>query len=324
MADARLAFYASADDRYVPKAVLALRSFQRWHPQFGYVLIGTTASMSPSSWALIRRYGIEFIDVNDASRFPVQGRFAYKDRERFYSLRGPELLAARGFDYSVQVDGDVYCPKPLDLDNLHGLLVRTHGLAARPVGSLDRTLRHRYGDRNPDFDFSHRTVRKALGLSRWTLLTHYEYGSGVVYFNNAAMVEHGLYEGCIDVFNRCRGYLSGDQDLLAFSAAVMRLPVLHVGHGYHFTFFEDSPWGDGLLQRRIDRGDYEGVHVVHFVFVKPWLPIERPTPAKVDLVNSWRAFIRGELGSEARRYFDVVDPIVGQIPDDAVRQQRTA
>ena len=318
----RFALYASADDRYVPTAVMALRSFQRWHPEFGYFILGTREAMHPESLALMQRYGIELIDVNDAHRFPVRGRFAYKDRERFYCLKGPELLAARGFSHSAQVDGDVFCPKPMDLAELGRLLDRTDGLAARPVGSLDRTLRHRYGDRNKEFDFSHRSVRRALGLGRLALWRHYEYGSGVLYFNNVAMVQRGFYEACIDVFTRCHGCFSGDQDLLAFTVATMRVPVQRIGHPFHFTFFEDSPWDDGVLRGQIDREDYHGVHVVHFVFAKPWLPIERPTPPKMHLVNLWRAFVRAELGSEATRYFAAIDPVDDPTPGKAVYQQR--
>ena len=38
MNDQTYAIYAAADDSYVPTAVMALRSFQRWYPDYGYFL----------------------------------------------------------------------------------------------------------------------------------------------------------------------------------------------------------------------------------------------------------------------------------------------
>src|SRR5436309_2345139 len=108
----KVAVFAAADDGYVPYAVMALRSFQRWFPDCGYFLLASRAAMSVQSIALLGRYGIELIDVDDAARFARPARYKnVNPPECFYLFKGPELLAERGYRYSLAVDGDVFCSR---------------------------------------------------------------------------------------------------------------------------------------------------------------------------------------------------------------------
>jgi len=305
-----IAFYAVANDAYVPTAVIALRSFQRWHPELAYFLLGTIKTFSPQSHELIRRYGIELIDVDESVRFVTQG--TNKDRypvEVFYPLKAPELLAERGYDYSIEVDGDVFGPEPFDIPRLKSLFKRTRGYAARPVGSLARTLMHKRQELNEEFDFSPKTVAATLGLTRRKIWRRYEAQAGIIYWNNAAMAKIGLFEKCVEIFRKCHGCFEADQDLLAFATAIHDIPVRKIGHPYNFGFFEDSPWVDHRMQSRFSRGQFAGVYALHFVFAKPWAVLEQPTPVKIHFVNAWRDFVCHELGADAGRFFREVQPI---------------
>jgi hypothetical protein len=80
---------------------MALRSFQRWFPECSYFLLGTRASMSDRSLALLERYEIDLIDTDEAERFARPWDKPIYPPETFYYLKGPETLARRGFAYSV-------------------------------------------------------------------------------------------------------------------------------------------------------------------------------------------------------------------------------
>src|SRR5262245_41273612 len=111
----KIAIFASANSSYVPKAVVALLSFRRWHPEFGYFVLGTKARMHSRMLTLLEEHEIELIDVGENQRLIRKEELEKKalPAETFYLLKGPELLAERGFDYSISIDGDVFCYRPL-------------------------------------------------------------------------------------------------------------------------------------------------------------------------------------------------------------------
>src|SRR5262245_5728838 len=128
----KIAIFTSANSSYVPKAAVALLSFRRWHPEFDYFVLGTKARMHPKTLTLLEDYEIELIDVGESRRLVRKEELVQKALpvETFYLLNGPELLAERGFDYSISIDGDVFCYRPLQLDSVLHLV---QGFAGRPV-----------------------------------------------------------------------------------------------------------------------------------------------------------------------------------------------
>jgi lipopolysaccharide biosynthesis glycosyltransferase len=305
MSDKTLAIYAAADDAYVPKAVMALRSFQRWHPGSGYFLLGTQAKMSQDSMQFIRRYNIELIDVDESRRFVKLEHYKYSyPLETVVKLKGPELLAERGFPYSLVIDGDVYCVRPLKLE---GLLERIEGYAGRIVGDLARTLVNKQSEQNKEFDFNPELVRQTLGIDQAALSMNYEVNGGVLFWNNMYMARIGLFDRVADVFRQCQGCFEGGQDLMTFTAAAYNIPFMELGDPYNFNFFEDSHMVSTELQelqKRIWRGQFHDICIVHFIWCKPWLDPYKPSLAKKHFINAWRKFILDELGDTAYRFFD--------------------
>jgi len=305
-----LAVYAAADDSYVPKAVMALRSFQRWHPDYSYYLLGTKAAMSQESLQFIRQFNIELIDVDESHRFVKLEQYKYPyPLETVIKLKGPELLAERGFLYSIVIDGDVFCARPLELE---GLLGRIEGYAGRVVGDLARTLGNKQKEQNEEFNFSLELVCKTLGIDEAALSTNYEVNGGVLLWNNMFMAKLGLFDRVTQVFRQCRGCFEGGQDLMTFVAAAHNIPFTEVGDPYNFNFFEDSLRFDAVLQERIRMGQFHDIYIVHFVWCKPWLRQYRPSLVKMYFINAWRQFIVDELGETAYGLFDdlsIIQPV---------------
>lgn len=296
-----------ADDGYVPKAVLALRSFQKKHPECGYFLFANAAKLRSETINYIHRNGIELVDVEEDRRFINRGtRAGIYPPEVFYLFEVPERLADRGFSHSLVVDGDVFCHRRLDLTVL---LPQVSEVAVRPVKLLAHTLHDKQAERNFEYNFDKNQVCRDLGLSAQIFDTRYEYNTGVVLWNNSAMKTLGLLEKCRAVFERCHCCFEGDQDLFAFTAAVNDFRVLHLDDRFNFAFFCDSLTTDWRLAWRISLGKYDDIRLVHYVFLKPWEHHVALRPVEAHFVNLWREHARDEPRHECIRNLQCLSPV---------------
>lgn len=307
-----MAIFATADDKYVPACTMALRSFQRWFPDCSYFLLGTRAAMSQRSIALLERYKIELIDVDLAHRFR---RSACCDNgnavERFYLFSGPELLWAKGYRYSLSVDGDVFCSRPFDLQ---ALCDGVEGFRGRAIGTLARTLRNKQRQQHQKFDFEDWRVRDVLGMDENHCRSRWEVNSGVLVWNNMAMARHRLAEQAARVFDACGRCFCGDQELLAFTAAACGLPFTEMDDTFNFRFFEGAAQPDPRLIEQMRRGECNRIRIVHFVFSKPWCPVRAPSAVKAHFINAWRVFVLDELGNEGQAFFDDLSHVRVRFP----------
>jgi len=302
-----LAIVTSANDNYVPNAVMALNSFRRWHPEFGYFLLGNRVKMSLKSLELMRQFGIEFIHVDEGEPFIRTG--PCKDNypiEVLYILYCPELFSNLNFEYSLYVDGDVFCSQPVDFS---AILPNVDGVAARPVRTLE-SLRADYFSRGWEpFDFSRSSVLQAFGLDRKTLMTALEVNTGVVFWNNNKMQEIDFLEKARTIFEQGQGSFEGDQDLISYTAASQSIPIFELFDGHNFAFFADSMRYDVRLRNQVGTGDFTNVFIVHFVYGKPWLEANDVGPVKGHFVNAWRQYVCQALGAEAKDYFPCVETL---------------
>ncbi len=233
----KLAIYAAADDAYVPKAVMALRSFQRWHAEFAYFLLATENKLSEDSLQFIKKFNIELIDVDQTHRFAKLNKYKYKyPLETVVKLYGPEILAGRGYPYSLVIDGDVYCAAPMQLEDILGNI---QGYAGRVVGPFSRTIDYKQKEKNPEFDFSLQSLHDTLGIEEALIGSHYEVNGGVLFWNNDYMAKLGMFDKVATVFQKCYGCFLGGQDLFTFTTAAYKIPFLRLSDAYNYNFFED-------------------------------------------------------------------------------------
>jgi hypothetical protein len=302
--------FAAADDAYVPKAVMALRSFQRQFPDWSYFLAGRRGALSAASVGMLDRYGIHVLDVDPRTRFTRARGFETRyPVEVFNTMLVPELLAAKGISHSIGIDGDVFCVRRFD----HVPLLRDiEGFGARPVAMLRSALAYRR--RKYAGSDAYRLDRlHQLGLTDRELDARFEVNTGVVFWNNVYMASIGLAEKAAAVFAACDGRISGDQLLLSVTAACHRLPFHELDHAYHFCFRESFRRSPGLAKEVAD-GDDRSICIVHFTFLKPWRPAVAPSPLNAHFINRWRSFVREELGGEAEALFDDVSAVRVRLP----------
>lgn len=176
----RICAYSTCDEAYLPKCVVSLLSIRKWNPDLDLFVISRT--LSPDAKDFVRRHGIQPVEVDLQPVFHTS--FEYPT-ECFYLFAGPGHFADLGYDFSVYVDGDVYCNQSLSID--------WSRLAYFGGASLGR-------------------IRDILGSDLTAITAQWETGdassyriqSGVVYFNNRALQAAEfltkislLYETCI-------------------------------------------------------------------------------------------------------------------------------
>jgi hypothetical protein len=309
--DASIGVFAAADESYVPYAAMALRSFQRWFPSWGYFLAGKRASMSPQSLDLLDRFEIELLDIDASQRFIRHED--YRKRypvEIFNYLLVPEVLANRGITYSIGIDGDVFCARPFDFQCVFRNI---EGFGGRPVGTLRRALLYRERKYPGGEVFAFERVRDVLGIDEDLLDTRFEVNAGVVFWNNQAMARVGLSEKATTVFAECEGRVHCDQTLLTLTAASHRLPFTELDATYNFCFsesFRESP----ELRRKLRRGECQDICIVHFAFAKPWRTTVTQSAIKAHFINSWRIFVVEELGDHAVDFFEDLSVVRARYP----------
>ena len=301
-----VAIFSSANESYVPKAVAALLSFRRWHPELGYYLLGSRRGFGDWTLDFLRANAIELIDVDEAGSLPrAEGMRGSHELpvETFYLLKGPELMAQRGYDYSVSIDGDVFCRHRLAL---RSLLPGHAGLAGRVLRPLSETIRENREDSRLSFDLSEENLRATFGKRYVDLGRRVEIHGGFVVWNNGQMSALRLFDQVKHFSRRFNGAFKGNQDLFAFISAYLDIRFAELDRNDHFILDYNTLRNQGDEQLRVkdvlleDPGD---PGVIHFVHPKPWLVTEPIRPAHWPLLNGWRRFVASTFPGDPTALF---------------------
>lgn len=297
---ASVAFFCSATENYVPQAALALLSVKRWHPECSYFILADTKRLS--------REAVDLIESLSLRVLPFEGETPFTELvpewplECYFILKGPELLYRLGYKYSVSIDGDVYCRRPLDLHQILPSLKGWGGVGVFP--------------RNPD-----NRTRKFIGdLVKERFVDNVYVNTGVLFWNNRRLSEFGFFEWCCTVYRACveKGYTPpSDQQL--FDIAICRKDVefLALPDGYNFRVckpYTQVRVLDQALHAAVRRKQYAELVFVHFVFCpKPWQPSVPDFCSSKNLLwldsaahfyMEWQEFIKECLGpARAERMF---------------------
>ena len=113
-----VAFFGAVDTkRYLFLMAVTLESVARFHKQAGFFVLAPSGSSQ--TWApllaAMTNSTAELLELHDDSAQFVQMKKNTYSPMTFHRLRMPEILAARGYAYSVNLDPDVICVAPWDM-----------------------------------------------------------------------------------------------------------------------------------------------------------------------------------------------------------------
>ena len=264
--------FSTSDDGYAVHSALSLLRLRAFHPDIDLFLIGRTYSEKTKRF--LKKYRIEPIelDLNDkfykAWDYPV---------ECYYIFAGPEELKRHGFDYSIYVDGDVYCNNDPFNFNFSKVKDFAGAFTSSTIGAI-------LGN----------DQEKAVELFKnREVLDEKRIQTGVVYFNNSSLTKRkfldkisAVYKTAIDE-NIPR---KGDDSLLAlFRLAYPSWNYLNLGDAYN----KISPGFRAVLHSEWATRDQEMItDGVFFHFTnhsKPWANTSRfPTYTHQYFYHAWR------------------------------------
>lgn len=102
--DYRSCAFTCCNDDYVPKAIVSLKSVDKWNHPLDLFVIGRSFSNGMKS--LLTTYGIKFVEIDWSCYFPTEWEYP---AECFYWLGASELFMKLGYHSAVYLDADVYC-----------------------------------------------------------------------------------------------------------------------------------------------------------------------------------------------------------------------
>lgn len=252
---------------YLPKAITALRSVRRFHPEATYAVVGALED-DPAALRMIADHGLEFahLDLSDVfsdcrsfRAHPLARRHPPTPwpSETFWWFGAPDLFAAQGHTHSCALDGDVFGVGPLDLtDVLDGQSVVAG--VAKPNGRINSGVLFLDHARAAEFDL--------LGEARRV-------------YETAKRCGH----------RECTGFCraKGDQGLLWEVEQVAGLPARRIDNAYnHMLVWDERNYFDKNERAPLAVDDSRILHLLS----KPWgrLPRRtRPNPVMVEAYARW-------------------------------------
>ena len=308
-----VAFFGAVDTRpHLFFLTVSLASIQRFHPLSGYfALIPQQFSARGSRWnALLHSWSsgrVHPLTLSAADRRHFAGAEGGYSPMTFHRHRVPEMLLARRFHYSVNLDPDVLCVRPWDLRFLRDVKL----IGGRPVGTGARIVKWLQGrvgatarnGRGPEINVSS-LLEQTLNISLGWRNAHRsgELNGGVLVFNNSAAVQWQWADTMAAHYTKLAQVIEGDQDLVGLVLLGNPLmPRLKLRGVYNYAFRRDRerlPYG---ASHRLRHGLVDAQVVnVHFVADgKPWqwqnlsaYPLWL-LAARLHWIREWRALARG-------------------------------
>jgi len=266
------AFFCVADrPAYVPKAITAMRSVQRFHPDATYVVVGRFGA-DDDAQEMISRHRLRFADLDLSDRFsatvPIKRRFrpsswaAMWPSECYWWAGAPEMLHAMGFDHSCALDGDTLGVGPLALDEIADLGSTMAGVA-KPNGKVNSGV----------LFFDHARVERFDLLAKATDV-----------YRTAETCDHRECPGICRVF--------GDMALLHELERVAGLDVARIGNAYnHLLTWDERTYEERNTEAPLAVDESRILHLLS----KPWNPPVRRVrlnPIMCDAYRAWWGFAR--------------------------------
>lgn len=278
-----VAFFGAVDTRpHLFLQVATLLSVHRFHPGSGFFVLlpeARVASWSSlvTAWSNGSVLPLGLSDALASGHFvmPTPGYSAMT----FHRHRMPEMLLAKGFRFSVNLDPDVLCTRPWDLRTLlrvkllGGRLVGTNARTAKWLQMLNANRSSSAGAGSGGGENVTTMLRRVLGVTPERLDETRELNGGVLVFNNSAAARVRWGATMSSYHEKLKHVVEGDQDLIGLIFAARSSFVRYLlPTQYNYAYRRDRERLPYTIGHRLRHGLVEQQVVnVHFVADgKPW------------------------------------------------------
>lgn len=206
----KFSVFCASDNSYVPNCVVSLLSFKKFNPQFDMFIIGS--KFSNDIFSLCKHFNIKLLEINLSRFFHTHWDYPI---ECYYHFRAPIIFNKLGYQFSVYIDGDVYCNNKFDVNwnaitHLSGVGYFTVKYFLQRIDKYNVLLNKL--DISNDSHFQRRHIQ-----------------TGVIVYNNPNLVDFNFFHQIVSLYNssiRLNIPRKGDDSLLALFIAMS--PQLHV------------------------------------------------------------------------------------------------
>lgn len=296
----RWALFGCGDSDYVPKLIVSLASVKRFHPQLDAFIF--CPRIHAEDIPAAAQVGIQLVPIDPSTDFqrvlPAGG--STWPRESFGHLLAWRILSCFGYDYSISIDGDVLCCRPLDLQSV---AIQGADLACVCNGTVGRQFRMA--------DLS--TPEELLFFSRLSHPWRWTPNTGIIFWNHSRLKRSLFARRVLDVFrNLPSGYhIPSDQHLLAITIAEYSLRIHWLDTRWNFCRGVEtvrSPAWLWDLRFHPDRCESDPQKVFFLHLFKPWERLQEPAPISFEpsaaAENCFRAAMRDWLTVATNIYAD--------------------
>jgi glycosyltransferase involved in cell wall biosynthesis/lipopolysaccharide biosynthesis glycosyltransferase len=270
----RFSIYCTSDDNYVFPSIVTIESVRRFHPECDYFVLGNRNLISQEKLRVLKKFNIGFLHSDKNEQFLND----FWPNTSYLKLFGPEILLEEGYEYSLGLDADTLCVRPLQMESI---FEKTEGYS----GIENQTPRSR---NFLELEF----IRKQFALTDEDLNSH-NTNTGIVFWNNKAVAEKKLAQRVVQAYRICasvkRSIHPGDQALLALISVMeprIAFNVIDYKYNYRVGNTED-------LKLSVD-----GVRIFHYTEFKPWTHFDTQVLEDslsrnkvIELCNYWHEFV---------------------------------
>jgi hypothetical protein len=255
--DSRAVFFCCSDKVYIPRAITALRSLEACCPHNDFFVATDTNQLTSHEMRVMEDFRTTPFHLELSEDFPTGVRKWQPIMYWIYAM--PAILLKQGYKFSCAIDGDVLGLQPFDLQWLSSI---------RGIACVRNPPRWQSGGQLIKKHFG--WFQKRYGITK-AQIEKPNTNSGVLWFNNQAMVDSGFYEITADVYKHVTGQgwtdsWLNDQALFAIVTCILddKLPISIIDDkwNYRFSVVLSNPEYKSMMKPPIN--------ICHFTGVKPW------------------------------------------------------
>ena len=268
--ESKICAYSTADDAYALKAAVSLLSI-REKADIDLFIVGRNFTKSKKS--ILASHGIGCIEIDLASNFDMAWDYP---AECYYLFAGPKIFKDRGYQYSIYVDGDIYC----NADPLAPLENELDMFAGVPNGKIVDILQADVGK-----------ITK-----KWQVVPGEgeRIQTGVLYFNNKNVDAINFLEIISEIYKTSIAIdapRKGDDSLFAlFQMLHPELSYRYLNSNFNYIQ-QEQDCDDSILSEQVIFFHFTGLAT------KPWIDLSADNVGSLYFRDQWRALAERTFGS---------------------------
>lgn len=283
------AIFSTGCEKLVAPFIAALESIRKYSGWADGFYITEAAQMPEKKKELLHHYGVQLIDSSvDES---LQAPYPVGTAHAYLYLKGPEILHAMGYRYSVATHADMLCLRPFDIGEIFERTNHFSSCNGWPYPAM--TIENR-GPAN---------ALAETALPWWNK----NMNPGVIFNNNAALKEFGLWDKAMSLYSAVGPQSLPLNEESLYSLLVMLHPQINrLEKNLHFMMVHDKGY-PALFP-----------HFIHFSGkFKPWHFSGTDLEFTEKRHKLWHVVAADVLGNDA--YYELFQAAHNKAPDQLQR-----